>query len=182
MRDSSAERALEALVRERGPALVRYATLFTGDPTAAQDLVQDAIVKVFVRTRTGVEVQALEGYVRRTIATLYVDGHRKRVTFRRVHHLVAAPDRTAAPDSATADRLDLRSALRTLSPQERTAVVLRFYEDMSVAEAADAMGLALGTVKRYQSNAIAKLERHLGPMPALHTDDALVVVADHRRS
>jgi len=78
---------LTQLVQERGEVLVRYAYLLTGDLPAAQDLVQDALVKVFGRLRTGFEPDVLEAYVRRAIATLYVDGHRKHRRWADVQHL-----------------------------------------------------------------------------------------------
>lgn len=72
---AQADRTLEALARDRGPDLLAYATLLTGgDRAAAQDLVQDAIVKVFGRMRAGFTPDVAEAYVRRTILTLYVDG------------------------------------------------------------------------------------------------------------
>lgn len=180
MREGPAERALASLVRERGPALVRYAQLYTGDATAAQDLVQEALVKVFVRTRSGFDPDRMEGYVRRAITTTFIDGHRKRSTFRGVHHLVATADRESGPETGTVARLDLRAALDTLTPQERSVVVLRYYEDLRVADVADAMGLATGTVKRYLSNAMAKLETQLGPVAWLDDDDVVPVRARGR--
>jgi hypothetical protein len=53
MPDQNGDRLLGDLARERGSALTSYAYLLTGDVAAAQDLVQDALVKVFVRTRKG---------------------------------------------------------------------------------------------------------------------------------
>jgi len=131
---AQADRTLEALARDRGPDLLAYATLLTGgDRAAAQDLVQDAIVKVFGRMRAGFTPDVAEAYVRRTI-------------------------------------LDLRAALRDLAPQERAVVVLRFYEDLTVPDVADRMGLAEGTVKRYLSNALHRLGARLGPVD---DDDAV---------
>ena len=182
MPDSSRDQALAALVRDRGEALTRYAYLFTGDTASAQDLLQDALVKVFVRSRSGFEAQALEAYVRRTIATLYIDGYRKRRTFAGVQHLLVDPEANAGPDVGTADRLDLHQALATLSRQERAVVVLRFFEDLTVADVAAAMGLAEGSVKRYLSNAVRKLETRLGPIAGTDTDeDGSVVVLDQTR-
>ena len=156
--------ALAVLARERGTDLVAYATLLAGDRATGQDLVQDAIVKVFGRMRTGFAPDVAEAYVRRAILTLYIDGfrrHRTRATFA---HLVAEPERRASDDAASADRIDLRAALRTLGPQERAVVVLRFYEDLTVPDIADRMGLAEGTVKRYLSNALGRLGERLGPI------------------
>ncbi|NCT90626.1 sigma-70 family RNA polymerase sigma factor [Cellulomonas sp. APG4] len=175
MRSRDRDAALAELVRTRGEPLTRYAYLFTGDVAAAQDLVQDALVKVVLRTRSGFEATALEAYVRRTIANLYVDGYRRGRTFRRVQHLVATPEHTDAHDAAVTDNAALTEALGALSPQERAVVVLRFFEDMTQPQVADAMGLATGTVKRYLSNALTKLERHLGPIePPADDDDATV--------
>lgn len=157
------DRALVELVRDRGEALVRYGFLFTGDVAAAQDLLQEALVKVFVRTRTGFEPDTVEGYVRRTMATLYIDGHRKRRTWSGVQHLLAGDDTVPGPEADAAERLDLHAALATLGRQERAAVVLRYFEDLTVPQIADQMGLAEGSVKRYLSNAVHRLEQRLGP-------------------
>ena len=175
MGERQGDRTLEALARDRGPDLLAYATLITGgDRAAAQDLVQDAIVRVFGRMRTGFTPDVAEAYVRRAIVNGYVDSFRKRRGFTERRHLVAVRDDgpAAAPDPAAA--LDLRAALRALAPQERAAVVLRYYEDLTVPEIADRMNLAEGTVKRYLSNALGKLQDRLGPLAFDH-DDAVPV-------
>lgn len=155
---------LAELVRNRGRHLTRYGFLLTGDPVAAQDLVQDALVKVFARSRDGFTPDTAEAYVRRTMLTLYVDGYRRQRHWHRLRHLVAVPDEGYGPELATAARVDLHRALATLSPQERACVVLRFFEDLTVPEIADQMNLASGTVKRYLSNAVGKLGTVLGPV------------------
>jgi len=174
--------ALVDLVRDRGEALVRYAFLLTGDVTAAQDVVQDALVKVFVRLRARPQPEFLEAYVRRTIVTLYIDGYRRRRSWTQVEHLLVQDEARQGPDVDTAARLDLHAALATLAPQERAAVVLRYFADLTVPEIADEMGLAQGTVKRYLSNAVGRLEKRLGPMPmarSADTDEAMAVTTQH---
>lgn len=177
MAERQADRTLEVLARDRGADLLAYATLITGgDRAAAQDLVQDAIVAVFGRMRTGFTPDVAEAYVRRAIVNGHVDSFRKRRGFTARRHLVAVrDDGPAAPDAAA---LDLRAALRTLAPQERAAVVLRYYEDLTVPEIADRMNLAEGTVKRYLSNALGKLQDRLGPLTLDH-DDAVPVTPAH---
>lgn len=81
MDDVDADRGLGLLVRGRGRDLTAYAFMLTGEHAAAQDLVQDAIVKVFARTRKGFVPDVAEAYVRRTMLTLYVDGYRRKVTW-----------------------------------------------------------------------------------------------------
>lgn len=179
MAENPRDAALAALARERGEALTRYAYLFTGEVGAAQDLVQDALVKVLVRTRAGTAVDVLEAYVRRAIATIFVDGHRKHRTWWSRRHLLVDVDLARGPDAGTPDRLDLRAALATLGRQERAAVVLRFYEDLTVPEIADRMGLAQGTVKRYLSNAVRRLEERLGPVAADATTESVPLTTHH---
>ncbi|HEY3544729.1 MAG TPA: sigma factor-like helix-turn-helix DNA-binding protein, partial [Propionicimonas sp.] len=62
------------------------------------------------------------------------------------------------------ERLDVMSALRDLPRQQRACVVLRFYEDLTVAEIADHLGVSQGAVKRYLSMGVHALERTLGPV------------------
>lgn len=176
--------ALAVLARERGEALTRYAYLLTGDVAAAQDLVQDALTKVLVRARAGTEVEALEAYVRKAIAMLFVDGHRRRRAWRSRQHLVVDRDLVQGPDVGGADSIDLRAALATLGRQERAAVVLRYYEDLTVAEVADRMGLAEGTVKRYLHNAVRRLEERVGPVAgnAPDADEYLTLTTAPRRT
>lgn len=169
------DEVLADLSRSRGGALTRYAFLLTGDVGAAQDLVQDAFVKVFARMRTGFAPDAAEAYVRQAILTLYIDGYRRRRGWETVRHLVASREAAADPAPASADTIDLIAALRRLSPQERASVVLRFYADLTVPDIAAQMQLSPGTVKRYLSNAIHKLEGILGPMQDRQDDGAATV-------
>lgn len=161
---SRGDAALAELVRGRGTELTRYAYAFTGDLASAQDLVQDALVKVFVRSRAGLAADVLEAYVRRTIATTFVDGYRRSRTWDAKRHLAARSETLAGPEVHAPDRLDLHAALATLGRQERTAVVLRYFDDLTVAQIADVMHLAEGSVKRYLANAVRRLEDRLGPL------------------
>lgn len=163
------EQSLDTLVRDRGPALVGYAYLLCGERREAEDLVQDALVKTYSRGRAGLEPTNVEGYVRRAILTTYLDGFRRRRRWAAVRHLVTPEDASAGPEQAAPDRLDVRAALDRLSPRERACVVLRFYEDMTVPMIADALALAQGSVKRYLSDGVRRMEGLLGPMPAART-------------
>jgi RNA polymerase sigma-70 factor (ECF subfamily) len=171
MADSRGDQVLSDLVQQRGRQLTSYAYLLTGDVAAAQDLVQDALVKVFLRTRTGFTPDVAEAYVRRSIMSCYVDSYRRRRRLARLLRLVVPTDPGEEPELASAERIDLRAALGALSRQERAVVVLRYYEDLTIAEVAEQMQLAPGTVKRYLSNAVHRLEAHLGPMTAADGDD-----------
>ena len=77
---------LEELVRDRRPSLVGYASLLTGNRTDAEDLVHDAILRTFARTRSFENVHAADAYVRRAIASTFIDRARSRRSW-----LTAAP-------------------------------------------------------------------------------------------
>ena len=177
------EQALVGLIRDRGEALTRYAYLLTGDVASAQDLVQDALVKVFVRTRSGFVPDVMEAYLRRSIVNVYLDGRRRGRQWTDVQHLLVHDDVRDGPEVATAARLDLHAALGTLAPKERAAVVLRYFGELTVPEIAEQMGIGQGSIKRYLSNAVGKLEQRMGPMPSLRSTDrdTAVVVADNPR-
>ena len=161
------EQSLDDLVRHRGSALVGYAYLLCGDRREAEDLVQDALVKTYTRGRT-TDPTNVEGYVRRAVLNTYLDGFRRRKRWAALRHLVATDDSHAGPEQSSTDRLDVHAALAALSPRERACVVLRFYEDMTVAAIAENLAVSQGSVKRYLSDGVRRMESLLGPMPDAH--------------
>ena len=162
------------LLTTRGRALTGYAYLLCGDAHDAEDLVQDALVKTFSRRRAGLELDSAEAYVRRTILTLYLDGWRRRGRWATRRHLAAGPTSVDGPEAGTGDRLDLLAALRGLPPQQRACVVLRFYDDLTVAEIARHLAVSEGAVKRYLNLGVHRLEGLLGPIAPAPTTIALV--------
>ena len=174
--------ALEHLVRERGPALVSYATLLCGNRAEGEDVVQDAVVKVFSRPggllgrattaddgpgmRSAIardDLRALEAYTRRAILTTYLDRYRHRRLWPRVLRMSAQPDRLPDPVAGPADdRHDVAAALRHLTPRQRACVVLRYFDDLTVPAIALELGLAEGTVKRHLHDGRALLRELLG--------------------
>jgi RNA polymerase sigma-70 factor (ECF subfamily) len=158
---------MERLVRERERALLGYAYVVCGNPVMAQDLVQDALVKVFSRPRAGLSFDATEAYVRRAITTLYVDQYRRQQRWSKVQHLFGAPDKGEEHAQYTEVSADIAKALAELPPRVRACVVLRFFDDLTVPDIAHSLGLAEGSVKRYLSDGMHALEASLG-----HLDDA----------
>ncbi|MCL2594374.1 MAG: sigma-70 family RNA polymerase sigma factor [Promicromonosporaceae bacterium] len=167
---------LATLVAKRGRALIGYAYALCGDFPQAEDLVQDALVKTFAKPRSlratnpeaiivplhedGAEIPptiGTEAYVRRAILTLYLDTYRRSARWRQRRHLVAEAGIVRSPETAATASADVAAALANLTPQERAAIVLRHYEDLTISEIALAMNLAEGTVKRYLSDAQATL-------------------------
>ena len=131
------EPLLEQVMRERAPRLLAYAAMLTGDDAEAHDVLQDALVRTFSRGRRFDHVNQAEAYVRRAIPSVVIDRSRK---FRPVPRDPADHPHVAAPASDRDAVMDVRSALRELTPRERACVVLRFYDDLTVAQIAAHLG------------------------------------------
>lgn len=154
---ASWESVVGELVANRGESLLRYAALVSGSPDDAADLVQDALVRTFGRLRGGQSIHSAEAYVRRAIVNAHLDGGRRATRWRRIAHLAVEPERMTSPASETDSRIDIAAELRRLSPRERACIVLRYYEDLKVDDVAETLGISTGAVKRYLSDALAKL-------------------------
>lgn len=168
------EDPLVVVAGDRHRALVGYAYLLTGNLAEAEDLVQEAIVRTFARSRRGLELRDAEGYVRRAVARLYIDGHRRQGRWLGVRHLVAtrSDDRGSRDDADLADiQLDVRRALADLPRRERACVVLRFFDDLTVPQIAERLGISAGAVKRYLSQGLRRLESVVGPVRDDELDD-----------
>src|SRR5690606_38729280 len=139
-----------------------YGYLLTGSQSAGEELTQAAIVKVFVHRRKLDNARTAEAYVRATMRNLHVDRGRRESLWRRIAPTQAeAPERSDRTDEI-AERDAVSAALATLPEQVRTAVVLRYFDDLTVAETAAAMRIAEGTAKRYLSDGRALLAPLLG--------------------
>ena len=154
---ASWQETAERLVRERGSSLTRYATLLTGNPEEAADLVQEALVRTFGRVRNGQQIDQAEAYVRRAIANLFLDGARRGSRWRRIAPLVIEPEATREPTAESAAALDMRRRLDRLSPRERACIVLRYFEDLMIDDIGRELDISSGAVKRYVSDGLRKL-------------------------
>ncbi len=143
-------------VTSRSPSLLRAAYLLTGNRADAEDLVQAALAKTFQAWDRIEDRAALDGYVRRAMINTHISWWRRRKF--EEFPTDELPDQAVADHAGRSDLRDsLRSAVERLPQRMRAAVVLRYYEDMTEAEVADALGVSLGTVKSTVSRAVAKL-------------------------
>jgi RNA polymerase sigma-70 factor (sigma-E family) len=157
---AEAEESFREYVRGRSAALSRVAYLLTGDRHLAEDLVQQALVNVASRWER-ISADDPDPYVRRTIYNQYVSWWRRR---RREPVTVATawlPDR-AAPSTDATVALTVRQALGRLAPRQRAVLILRYFEDLSEAQAAAVLGVSVGTVKSQARDGLARL-RLLAP-------------------
>lgn len=148
------ETGFHEFVAARGPALQRAAYLLTGNHHTAQDLVQHALLEA-ARRWEKIHTSP-EAYVRRAIYTANVSRWR-RIKFTE-HELVG--DRTAHESHDPDLRMSLVAALERLTSKQRAVIVLRYYEDLTETQTADALGVTVGTVKSTHSQAIRRLRDH----------------------
>jgi RNA polymerase sigma-70 factor (sigma-E family) len=149
--------SLADLYRQHSPAALRLAYLLTGEPHLAQDLVQDAFVRLFGRYRDLRDAKHFEAYLRRTIVNLAKDEHRKRSREQR-HRGHEGAVTTPAPDVDNG----LRDALMELPQRQRAALALRYLEDLSEQQTADIMNTSVAAVKSLTQRGAEALRRHLG--------------------
>jgi RNA polymerase sigma-70 factor (sigma-E family) len=139
----------------------RLAYLLTGDRELAEDLVQDAFVKLagrFVHVR---DPNGLHAYLRVTVVNLARSHHRRRAVERRFAERQAKGEPTTAAADIS-DRDELQAALLSLPERQRAAIVLRYYEDLDVAQTASTMRCSEGTVKSLTSRGISRLRPLIG--------------------
>lgn len=150
------ERDFDRFVTARGGRLWRAAWLLTGDRHKAEDLVQTALAKSFARYPALGDDESFEAYVRTVIYRTYVSWWRRCWNG---EVPTDAPGESVGGSGATggADRVDLARALAQLPKMQRAVLVLRFFEDRSVAETAALLGIAEGTVKTHTSRGCATL-------------------------
>ncbi len=141
-------------------ALTRAAYLLTGDQSAAQDLVQETLVRVIVQWRRVARADQPAAYVHRMMLNAFLSG-RRRSWHGELPHAILPDQATGSPYTAVDEQDVLRRALLTLSPRQRAAVVLRHYEDRSEADTAALMGCSVGTVKSLGSRGLAALRAAL---------------------
>ena len=141
------------------PRLRRTAFLLCGDWHTAEDLAQTALAQVFVSWRRIRRQDAVHAYTHRTLVNAYLS-HRR---LKRTGELLTAclPDR-AAEDPAPETRMMLLAALATLPPRSRAVVVLRYWADLSVDQAAAVLGCSPGNVKSQNARGLDKLRAVLG--------------------
>ncbi|HYF72848.1 MAG TPA: SigE family RNA polymerase sigma factor [Nocardioides sp.] len=151
----SDEQAFSRWAGERQLALLRTAVLLTGDRHRAEDLVQEALTQVALRWRRLRDAHP-EAYARQVIV-------RGNISWWRKHRLEVVLDvhddavPTLAGTVGAERRIVLDRALATLTPRQRATLVLRYYDDLSERETAEALGVSVGTVKSQAHLALRRL-------------------------
>jgi len=158
----STQRPLDALYRAEWHRLVRLAALLLGDVAAAEDVVQDAFVKLNARGGGSWDANFALTYLRTAVVNTSRSSLRRRAVALR--HAPRAQPFVDSADLAAIQAFQqsaVIAALGRLPRRQREALVLRYYEDLSLTEIASVMGVAVGTVKSTLSKATAACARLL---------------------
>ena len=147
-------------VSARWNALYRVAFLLTGGDADAEDLLQSTLVKAYVNWERVTSAGSAEAYVRRILVNTFVSGRRRAWT--REDPVEVVPDiRVAGAEDAADDRLGLWPQVLGLPARQRAVVVLRYYEDLTLQETANVLGVSIGTAKSQASDALRALRAGL---------------------
>ncbi len=170
MSELSSDEAFTEFVAAHGARLVRSAELMCGDRGRAEDLVQTALEKTYVRWRKIDHAEDAYAYVYRAV----LNGHRD--WWRQLRGRETSTD--TPPERAFNDRTShlvsrdsVLRALATLTNRERSVVVLRYYDGQSEREIADILRIAPGTVKSTAARALGKLRQHPGLVENVLTEE-----------
>jgi RNA polymerase sigma-70 factor (sigma-E family) len=153
------EREFDEFVLARQQKLLRTAFLLCGDWHLAEDLTQNALAKVYVAWARIQRVGSVDAYVHRILFRTYIDTYRRR---RKQEILSAAVPDVAGVEPESEVRMALLTALGRITPRYRAVLILRFWEDWSVGDTADALGISTGTVKSHTHRGLEQLRSVLG--------------------
>ncbi|MFI7705694.1 SigE family RNA polymerase sigma factor [Nonomuraea sp. NPDC049480] len=155
-------------VLARQQALMRTAYLLMGDAHLAEDLLQSVLTKVVGHWPKLSRDGNPEAYTRKALVNQYISWRRRP---RPELPSADPPERSASYDEATLDRIVLRQALAKLTRKQRAVIVLRFWEDLTEAQTAEALGCSIGNVKSQTHHALARLRALAPELADLHIEE-----------
>jgi RNA polymerase sigma factor (sigma-70 family) len=152
------------LFEQEGHSLVRLARLFVDDRNAAEDLVQEAFIRLARSAHRIEDANRAAAYLRSIVLNLVRDHNRRGLVSLR--HQLPFDDHVASIE----DEIDLRDdqrrvieALRDLAPRQRDCLVLRYFHELGVDDIASTLGLSRNSVKTHLQRGLASMERRLEP-------------------
>ncbi|MFF1909417.1 SigE family RNA polymerase sigma factor [Kitasatospora sp. NPDC058218] len=163
MAKTAREAEFTAYVASRSGWLRKVAYLLCGDWHRADDLVQESITKLYVNWPRAGRVENIDGYARKVLVNTFL-AEQRSPWWRRTTRTGVEPDTESAGIDLDAS-LDLRKALAALPPRQRATVVLRYYCDLTIDQAAEALGCSSGNVKSQTSRGLEALRATLAVRP-----------------
>jgi RNA polymerase sigma-70 factor (sigma-E family) len=158
-----ADRLVVSLFEQEGRSLVRLARLFVDDRNAAEDLVQEAFIRLARSAHRIRDERKAPAYLRSIVLNLARDDNRRGLVSLR-HHLPQDERRASTEDviELEEDKQQVIDALRELPHRQRTALVLRYYEELGIDDIAAAMGISRNSVKTHLQRGLTALQQQLG--------------------
>ena len=147
-------------VANRRPALLRAARAIAGDANSAEDLLQDALVRVLPHWSAIREPWAADAYIRRTMRNQQANWYRQKWRSQEFS-FADVPDLKPSWDSNPGTDTAIWPMVAALPPAQRSTVALRYYEGLSVKEVSRALGCSPGTVKSNASRGLASLRHRI---------------------
>lgn len=158
------DREFAEFAQTRSTTLRRTAFLLCGDWQRAEDIVQTALVKLYVSWHRVHRDGNVDGYVRTILARTAIDEFRR--AHRRREQLVDEPPEVPAHQALSenvGNVIDVQRVLDQLPAGQRAVIVLRYWEDLSITETAHTLKISEGTVKSQTAKALASMRKLLGP-------------------
>jgi RNA polymerase sigma-70 factor (sigma-E family) len=163
--------AFAEFVRARSAALFRAAYLMVGEHALAEDLLQEALTKTYIAWPRLRDVSKAEAYTRKAITTTAISWWRRKA-WKNEKPRDDLPDLGHDGQTEVFVQRDwLWHELQNLAPKQRAAIVLRYYEDMTEAQTAEALGVSIGTVKSQVSDGLKRLRTVVGADVVLVADE-----------
>jgi RNA polymerase sigma-70 factor (sigma-E family) len=172
----------EEYVRARGPALVRFAQLITGNDQHAEDLTQEVLARAYARWDRVVRTDSPDAYLRRAVVNARTSWWRRRLNRERPMDLSGVqPHRTVdGPEAAASEHDALWREVCALPVRQRAVVVLRYYEDLDDTAIANVLSCSTATVRTHAMRALAwppapaSASRLAAPDPRAASDPTIV--------
>jgi RNA polymerase sigma-70 factor (ECF subfamily) len=146
------------------PRVVNAVALASGSYPAAEDAVQEALVRAWMRSERGEQLDSLPAWVVTVALNQTRSGWRRAMAERRARRRIPESSGGAAPSE---EHVDVTRALETLPRRQREVAVLRYLLEMSTAEVAATLGITEGTVK----SSLARARAHLAETLAVHATE-----------
>lgn len=162
----------DEFARQQLPGLGRFVAALTGDRQVAQDLVQDTMVRAYLKWHRVAATERPELYLRKMAVNAFLSWRRR--WYQRSVRPAAEPEpggEVADPTDQVADRAELVALLGGLSQRQRVAIVLRFFEDRDDAAIAEVLGCTQGTVRAHISRGLAALRIRIREDPEFRPEE-----------
>jgi RNA polymerase sigma-70 factor (sigma-E family) len=150
-----------AFVREAWPRLFRTAYALTGQYDDAEEQLQAALTKAYASWTRVTQAETPDAYVRRILVNQVISSARRRIRRRQILSELNTNEIVPGHEQDVTETIAMWAAIRDLPVRQRAVVVLRYYNDLSEREIADAMQISPGTVKSQCSAALGKLKQAL---------------------